>query len=164
MAGRARLLSLVGDAPYGKRMMRPLPYAGSSTLAAASPCPARRSGRSRHEAPTVGCIHGEPNRGQAVATSVEMAWWPSGRTPAPSARTGLADMSGNVWEWTRSPLQPYPFDPRRELVDPAGPALWVMRGGSFADNVRNVRTGVRGAAGPDVRRPFIGFRIAISTL
>ncbi len=73
-------------------------------------------------------------------------------------------MSGNVWEWTRSPLQPYPFDPQRELVDPAGQALWVMRGGAFADNVRNVRTGVRGAAGPDVRRPFIGFRIAISTL
>ena len=69
-------------------------------------------------------------------------------------------MSGNVWEWTRSPYQPYPFDPTNVNLD--AEALWVMRGGSFADTERNVRTGVRGGAGPDVRRPFIGFRVAVS--
>ena len=78
----------------------------------------------------------------------------------PECPFGLADMSGNVWEWTRSPYQPYPFDPTNVNLD--AEALWVMRGGSFADTERNIRTGVRGGAGPDVRRPFIGFRVAIS--
>jgi formylglycine-generating enzyme required for sulfatase activity len=71
-------------------------------------------------------------------------------------------MSGNVWEWTRSPYQPYPY---AESDDTAGldvEALWVMRGGSFQDTPRNVRAAARGGADPGARRPFIGFRVVIS--
>ena len=71
-------------------------------------------------------------------------------------------MSGNVWEWTRSPYQPYPFDPSDDRRELQADALWVMRGGSFADAERNVRTAIRGGADPGARRAFIGFRVVIT--
>ena len=78
---------------------------------------------------------------------------------------GLSDMAGNVWELTRSPLVDYPFDVNldaQKLLDLE--PLWVMRGGSFQDGINNVRSAVRGAVGPSVRNPTIGFRLVISTL
>jgi formylglycine-generating enzyme required for sulfatase activity len=74
---------------------------------------------------------------------------------------GLQDMSGNVWELTRSPLQPYPYNPDDDFVDLSEDALWVMRGGSFADSVGNVRAAVRGGVDPSVRNNSIGFRVVI---
>jgi formylglycine-generating enzyme required for sulfatase activity len=71
-------------------------------------------------------------------------------------------MSGNVWEWTRSPYLPYPFDPTLSRVDLAAEALFVMRGGSFTDPERNVRAASRGGADPGARRPFIGFRVVLA--
>ena len=85
-----------------------------------------------------------------------------GEAGCPECAHGLADMSGNVWEWTRSPYQPYPYDEADDREGLEGDALWVMRGGSFADPARNVRAAGRGAAGPDVRREFIGFRVVIT--
>ena len=70
-------------------------------------------------------------------------------------------MAGNVWEWTRSPYQPYPFDDADDASGLDADALWVMRGGGFADPARLVRTTARGAAEPGARRPFIGFRVAL---
>jgi formylglycine-generating enzyme required for sulfatase activity len=85
-----------------------------------------------------------------------------GAFPCPECPFGLADMSGNVWEWTRSPYQPYPYDPADDAANLEVDALWVMRGGSFADGPQNVRAAVRGGADPGARRPFIGFRVVIS--
>jgi formylglycine-generating enzyme required for sulfatase activity len=87
---------------------------------------------------------------------------PVGSYECPECPFGLADMSGNVWEWTRSPYQPYPYDESDDRANLEADALWVMRGGHFADPARNVRAAVRGAADPGVRRPFIGFRVAIT--
>lgn len=75
---------------------------------------------------------------------------------------GLSDMAGNVWEMTSSPLQSYPFDPSDDELALAGDALFVMRGGSYADAANNVRAAVRGAVDPGVRNPGIGFRLVIS--
>ena len=75
---------------------------------------------------------------------------------------GLSDMAGNVWEWTRSPYQPYPYTEEDDREDLEADALWVMRGGGYADNAQNIRTTVRGAADPGVRREFIGFRVVLS--
>jgi formylglycine-generating enzyme required for sulfatase activity len=86
---------------------------------------------------------------------------PAGSIPCPECPYGLRDMSGNVWEWTRSPYLPYPFDSDNPAVNLQEDALWVMRGGSFNDEESNIRTAVRGAADPGARRPFIGFRLAI---
>lgn len=89
---------------------------------------------------------------------------PVGSHACPECQYGLHDMSGNVWEWTRSPYQPFPFDPSDDRANLADDALWVMRGGSFNDAENNARAAVRGAADPGARRPFIGFRLVISRL
>ena len=86
---------------------------------------------------------------------------PVGRFSCPECPFGLFDASGNVWELTRSAYRPYPYDPRVD-VDLDQDALWVMRGGSYGDLVRNVRAATRGGADPGARRPFIGFRVALT--
>jgi formylglycine-generating enzyme required for sulfatase activity len=87
---------------------------------------------------------------------------PVGSLPCPECSYGLSDMSGNVWEWTRTPYQAGPHRSKAATVDLEADALWVMRGGSFADPARNVRAALRGGGDPGVRRPFMGFRVAIS--
>jgi formylglycine-generating enzyme required for sulfatase activity len=67
-----------------------------------------------------------------------------------------------VWEWTRSPYQPYPYSDADDRAGLELDALWVMRGGHFGDQPQLIRTTTRGAAEPGARRPFIGFRVAIT--
>ena len=85
-----------------------------------------------------------------------------GSHQCPECPFGLSDMAGNVWEWTRSPYQPYPYDPTDDFENLENESLWVMRGGSFTDPAHFVRGANRGGADPGARRAFIGFRIAIS--
>ncbi len=86
---------------------------------------------------------------------------PVGSFDCPECSFGLSDASGNVWELTRSAHRPYPYDPRAP-PNLDEDALWVMRGGSYGDPARNVRAAIRGGADPGARRPFIGFRIALT--
>ncbi len=86
---------------------------------------------------------------------------PVGSFRCPECAFGLFDMSGNVWELTRSPYQPYPYDPTDDREDLEADALWVMRGGHFGDPEQNIRAAVRGGVDPGARRPFIGFRVVI---
>lgn len=85
----------------------------------------------------------------------------AGQTACPECAYGLTDMAGNVWEWTRSPYQPYPYDEADDRSGLEADALWVMRGGAFNDPARMVRSSGRGAAEPGARRAFIGFRVAL---
>jgi formylglycine-generating enzyme required for sulfatase activity len=101
----------------------------------------------------------EPQRSRANYESAGPV--PVGSLACPECAYGLADMAGNVWEWTRSPYQPYPYDPTDDRANLDADALWVMRGGHFGDPARLVRTTARGAADPGARRPFIGFRVAL---
>ena len=89
---------------------------------------------------------------------------PVGSFSCSSCAHGLSDMAGNVWEFTRSPLQDYPYDLADDVDDLAEDALYVMRGGSYAEAINNVRTAVRGAVDPGVRNETIGFRLVISGL
>ena len=102
----------------------------------------------------------EPRRDRANYGTRSTA--PVGSFECPECPFGLLDMSGNVWEWTRSPYQAYPYDDSDDREGLDADALWVMRGGSFSDQERNVRTAIRGGADPGVRRPFIGFRLVIT--
>jgi formylglycine-generating enzyme required for sulfatase activity len=102
----------------------------------------------------------EPNRdranyGRTATTAV-------GSVACPECAFGVFDMSGNVWEWTRSPYQPYPYTEADDRDNLDADALWVMRGGHFGDPEQNVRAATRGGADPGARRPFIGFRLAIA--
>ncbi|MEX2049029.1 MAG: SUMF1/EgtB/PvdO family nonheme iron enzyme [Gemmatimonadota bacterium] len=87
---------------------------------------------------------------------------PVGRVACPECAFGLADMAGNVWEWTSSPYLPYPFEGSPTRVDLDAEALFVMRGGAYNDPERNVRAAGRGGADPGARRPFIGFRVVLA--
>ena len=102
----------------------------------------------------------EPRRDRANYESTGTT--PVGQFACPECPYGLADMSGNVWEWTSSPSQPYPYDPADDRANLNADVLWVMRGGHYGDGPRNVRTTTRGAADPGARRAFIGFRVALS--
>ena len=87
---------------------------------------------------------------------------PVGSYQCPECAFDLSDMAGNVWEWTRSPDQPYPYDAADDGEGLEAEALWIMRGGSFRDVERGVRAAMRGRADPGARRAFIGFRVAIT--
>ena len=87
---------------------------------------------------------------------------PAGQLACPECAHGVSDMAGNVWEWTRSPYQPYPYTEADDRAGLEQDALWVMRGGHFGDPPQLIRTTTRGAAEPGARRPFIGFRVAIT--
>jgi formylglycine-generating enzyme required for sulfatase activity len=102
----------------------------------------------------------EPRRDRANFESTGTT--PVGQFPCPECPHPLADMAGNVWEWTSSPYVPYPFDPSTLRANLDADALWVMRGGHFGDQARLVRTTTRGAAEPGARRAFIGFRVAVA--
>ena len=83
-----------------------------------------------------------------------------GKRGCESCAFQLADMSGNVWEMTRSPNLPYPFDEAKR-ADPNGYPLYVMRGGAYDATPQNSRAAVRGAVDTDTRSQSIGFRVAI---
>jgi formylglycine-generating enzyme required for sulfatase activity len=74
-----------------------------------------------------------------------------------------ADMSGNVWEWTRSIRKEYPYDANdgREAENVSGRR--VLRGGSFLDNQRLARCAVRGDRVVDNLFNDVGFRVVASS-
>lgn len=86
---------------------------------------------------------------------------PVGSFDCPECPYDVSDLSGNVWEWTRSPYQPYPYTTADDGRDLTSEALWVIRGGSFQDTEQFIRSANRGGADPGARRSFIGFRVAL---
>jgi formylglycine-generating enzyme required for sulfatase activity len=81
---------------------------------------------------------------------------PAGDTPA-----GVADMIGNVWEWTSTLFRPYPYsaDDGRESPNSSG---WrVLRGGSWVNDLYTARAYTR-LDGDFVFYNNVGFRCALS--
>jgi hypothetical protein len=110
----------------------------------------------------------DPERANCVETGVgEIS--PVGCFPGGASPFGCEEMSGNVWEWTRSlwgpdPAAPaflYPYDPADGREDPGAPrgVFRVLRGGPYLVGSRYVRCSYRGRAQPDGWNEFIGFRI-----
>lgn len=67
-----------------------------------------------------------------------------------------------VSEWTRSPYQPYPYDPTDDRANLDADALWVIRGGVLEGRAARPRATARTGADPGARRAFIGFRVVLS--
>jgi len=77
-------------------------------------------------------------------------------SPVGDSPYGCADMSGNVWEWTRSQYRDYPYDPHdgREKHDKT--SSLVLRGASFASRRDSVRCANRNRGDPRYRRTMWG--------
>ena len=75
-----------------------------------------------------------------------------------SSPFGTSDQTGNVWDWTSTLYQPYPYaDDGREDVYAQGER--VVRGGSWNDGSRVARCALRSRLVPDLFLNVIGFRV-----
>jgi formylglycine-generating enzyme required for sulfatase activity len=82
--------------------------------------------------------------------------------PAGSYRSndfGLHDMAGNVLEWTCSLYDKSSPTPAQRCEEPAADRPFVVRGGSWNDEPRNVRSAERHRNQPDFQDYSLGFRL-----
>ena len=84
---------------------------------------------------------------------------PVGCYPQGVTAEDVSDMSGDVWEWTRSLYQAYPYcaDDGREDVKSSGEL--VLRGGSWGSNQWSVRCAFCSRSIPEYFDLFSGFRV-----
>ena len=82
-----------------------------------------------------------------------------GSKPGSSSWVGAYDLSGNVWEWTSTIFDTYPYDANsgRESNNDVN-NLRVLRGGSWNNAVSFLRAANRGRSTPGDKNNYFGFR------
>jgi formylglycine-generating enzyme required for sulfatase activity len=88
---------------------------------------------------------------------------PVGAYPKGASPSGALDMAGNIWEWTSSVYEAYPYDPAdgREDLNAADDVRRVLRGGAFGNLAWRVRSAFRGSDLPGFAFWDRGFRVAL---
>ena len=108
---------------------------------------------------------------QVLPSAASMSFWRNTLGPAPvgslaggASAYGVEQLIGDVWEWTSSPLTPYPgFTPMIYDTYSApffGDDYRVLRGGSWATGPSAVRPTFRNWDYPIRRQIFCGVRLA----
>ncbi len=85
-------------------------------------------------------------------------------SPAGDSPYGLADMAGNVWEWTSSLHKGYPYQANDGREDQSSRAARVLRGGAFHGVASYVRCAYRNYFNPNSRSADYGFRVVVSAI
>lgn len=84
-----------------------------------------------------------------------------GRYPAGASPYGVLDMAGQVWEWTRSTYEPYPYNPSDGREEPSGVDVIVARGGSSSSDFEGLTATSREVIFPGraaTGHAYFGFR------
>ena len=82
-------------------------------------------------------------------------------SPQGDSPYGCANMVGNVWEWTHSLYQPYPYKADDGRENPKSEAARVLRGGSFSDDPGLARCACRDGDDPLSWYLDLGFRVGV---
>jgi formylglycine-generating enzyme required for sulfatase activity len=84
---------------------------------------------------------------------------PVGSRPGGASWVGALDMSGNLWEWTSSLKEDYPYDETDGREDLANRSyVRFLRGGSFLNFQYDLRAADRLVYDPDYVSLIVGFR------
>jgi formylglycine-generating enzyme required for sulfatase activity len=87
---------------------------------------------------------------------------PVGAYPAGAAACGALDVGGNLWEWTHSLYQPYPYPTDGGPEDPLDAGRRTLRGGAWVNHLRNARVSSRLGDRPAFFDGGIGFRLVLA--
>ena len=103
--------------------------------------------------PTENLANFFPNTGGTMPVGSDS---PQGDSPY-----GVADMAGNVWEWTSSRPEPYPYAAGDGREDPGAEGKRVLRGGAWYLRADYVRCASRFSFGENYGYYDFGFRVVM---
>ena len=102
----------------------------------------------------------DSNRGNyigSIGSPSAVGCFPTGVSPY-----GVEELSGNVWEWTRSVYHKRTRQPAPVMEEAPPRDLRVLRGGAFFNDTKLVRCAYRNWNHSDSRNDYFGFRVVLA--